>query len=314
MNVPRSPVVRLPYSVALCLMMAGGCVDTHAIAKDSTTEMLRRGAPAMAMESDFDLAARAIPAQLKTIEGFVLADPGNRTLTALAAEGFCQYASGFIEDEWEQALVAGDLDAQLYQASRATKSYIRCMNYAMRLLPDELAAAIPAEQRMFARRLAETGIRHRDPLMWTAIGLAGAIDYGRRDLALVAQLPKAHAMLERVIELDAAHGQDDALEAALPHLVLGASLTTRSRESGGDPAAGREHFERARALTSGRLLLIGVYYARGYARITNDRRLFRSLLEGVLRSDPAIWPAQRLANEIAHRRARRYLKMEAQWF
>jgi hypothetical protein len=34
----------------------------------------------------------------------------------------------------------------------------------------------------------------------------------------------------------------------------------------------------------------------------------------VLQTDPAIWPEQRLANEIAHRKARRYLRMEKELF
>ena len=36
--------------------------------------------------------------------------------------------------------------------------------------------------------------------------------------------------------------------------------------------------------------------------------------DAVLQTDPAIWPEQRLANEIAHRRARRYLAMEKELF
>jgi hypothetical protein len=34
----------------------------------------------------------------------------------------------------------------------------------------------------------------------------------------------------------------------------------------------------------------------------------------VLETPPSIWPEQRLANEIAHRRARRYLKQEKELF
>ena len=54
----------------------------------------------MKQESDYVLASRAIPGTLKTVEGFHMVDPDNVRLKKLLAEGYCQYASGFIEDEW----------------------------------------------------------------------------------------------------------------------------------------------------------------------------------------------------------------------
>ena len=54
--------------------------------------------------------------------------------------------------------------------------------------------------------------------------------------------------------------------------------------------------------------------ARRYAVMVQDRELFRSTLVEVLQTPASIWPEQRLANEIAHRRARRYLKHEKEWF
>ena len=48
--------------------------------------------------------------------------------------------------------------------------------------------------------------------------------------------------------------------------------------------------------------------------LIQDRKLFHDELVKVLQTDPAIWPEQRLANEIAHRRARRYLSQEKELF
>ena len=44
------------------------------------------------------------------------------------------------------------------------------------------------------------------------------------------------------------------------------------------------------------------------------RQAFHDTLVKVLETPPSIWPEQRLANEIAHRRARRYLKQEKELF
>ena len=43
---------------------------------------------------------------------------------------------------------------------------------------------------------------------------------------------------------------------------------------------------------------------------TNDRKFFHEQLKIVLETPPSVWPEQRLANEVAHRKARRYLTHE----
>ena len=51
-----------------------------------------------------------------------------------------------------------------------------------------------------------------------------------------------------------------------------------------------------------------VMYARYYATITLNRELFEQTLKDVLATPASVWPEERLANELAHRRAARYLK------
>ncbi len=60
--------------------------------------------------------------------------------------------------------------------------------------------------------------------------------------------------------------------------------------------------------------LAKVNYARRVGVMTQNRQFFHDELVKVLQTDPAIWPEQRLANEIAHRRARRYLSQEKELF
>jgi len=308
--VPRSSFCLIPLSLSLL-----ACIDTASLAVESTSKVLLRAQPALKMEPDYDLAALAIPASLKTVEGFHLAKPDNPILVGILAEGFCQYATGFIEDEWERAGVAGDLDGQAYQAKRATKSYFRCMNYGLRMVPKSWAKTVEGAPAPFIEAVNRTGWKHRDGMQWVGIGLAGAINYNKDDIEMVAlHLDKAIAILQRVVALDDQKNLDDPARRVLPHLALGSAYTSRGKAVGGDPERGAAHFRRAIEITKGRFLLAKVYYARGYARITGDRQLFRKLLIEVLQTDPAIWPEQRLANEIAHRRARRYLKLEKEWF
>ena len=76
----------------------------------------------------------------------------------------------------------------------------------------------------------------------------------------------------------------------------------------------KEYFEKARAVTDGRFLMVSVMQAKTYAVINQNRKLFRKLLIDTLTTNPAIMPEQRLANELAHHKARRYLTQEKDWF
>ena len=74
------------------------------------------------------------------------------------------------------------------------------------------------------------------------------------------------------------------------------------------------HFQRAIELTENKFLLHRVLMAKACAVILQDQKLFHDTLVGVLTTSPAIYPEQRLANELAHVRAKRYLAMEKEWF
>jgi hypothetical protein len=166
----------------------------------------------------------------------------------------------------------------------------------------------------FVAKVQKAGKGSRDGMLWVALGLAGAINFNRDDVGLVAQLPKAKAMLERIAVLDEGDNGRDPAKRALPHIGLAMIAVALPKVLGGDPALGAAEFQKAMAVTKNKFLLAKVLYARRYAVAVQDKALFRKTLIEVLQTDPAIWPDQRLANEIAHRRARRYLKQEKEWF
>jgi hypothetical protein len=66
-------------------------------------------------------------------------------------------------------------------------------------------------------------------------------------------------------------------------------------------------FERARTLAGDGALMVDVMYARGTAVARKDRALFTSTLQRTLAADVTRWPERRLDNELARRKARRYL-------
>lgn len=297
----------------LSALTLGAC-DMGKIAVSTTSKVLDRGKYAVKQEPDFDLAARAIPGSLKTVESFHMVDPTNHLLTNILAEGFCQYASGFIEDEWELALLAKDFEEAQHQSERASKAFLRCMGYSLHILGKSWQKAILANVEDVEKRAAKTGFGSRDALLWTGVGLGGAINHNKDNPAMVAQVTKVKIIIDRVIALDNKHNQKDQAKRAMAHIVRAMLHLAVGKALGGDPDAGKAEFERALEISENKFLLARVLLARRYAVAVQDRELYRTQLVQVLQTDPAIWPAQRLANEIAHRRAKRYLKLEKDLF
>jgi len=297
-----------PIAVSVIGVCLGAC-NMVKLTANQTADVLAVAAPAMAMESDVDFAREAAPGQLKTVEGFWLASPGNRTLMRLLAQGYCEYAFGFLDSDLEALRMAGRDDEQTAKLRRRTTGlYQRCASYGLKLLGSSWERAMRGDLAALRAKVAGAEKEQVEGMFFTALGLASAININRDDLEMVAALPRAKLMFERVVELD------ERFYNAGAHTALGMLYAGQGAEVGGDPAKGRAHFDRAIALTSGKFLMPKVLRALTYAVTVNDRKLFHDSLVEVLRTPASIWPEQRLANELAHVRASRYLAHEADLF
>lgn len=279
------------------------------IATNQTADVLAVAAPSMAMESDVDLAREAAPGQLKTVEGFWLASPENRKLLRLLAQGYCEYAFGFLDADLEALTMAGRDDDQTAKLrARATGLYQRCMRYGLKLLDRSWEQALAGELPAFRAKVARAGKSNVEGMFFTALGLASSININRDNLELVASLPRVKIMFERIVQLD------EKFYNAGAHMALGMLYSAQGAAIGGNPAKGLEHFDRAIALTGGKFLMPKVLKAHTYAVTTSDRKLFHDSLVEVTQAAPDIWPEQRLANELAKLRATRYLAHEDELF
>lgn len=310
--------MRVAYALATTILALGtlaGC-DIGKITVNTTSKVLERGQPSLKMESDYEMARQAIPGALKTVENFWIVDPDNPRLTKILTEGYCQYGTAFVEDDWEVAKFKKDLEAADYHNTRSTNVFTRCMNYALKTLGDRWQKEIFADdQAVVAKLIKDTGKSKRFPLLFAATALGSVINHNLTRVELLAYLPTVQAMLERVVEIDTKDGapKDQAL-AALPYVALGMIHTARAKALGGDPDKGKAMFEQALKITDNKYLLARTLMAYRVGLATNDRKFFHEQLKIVLETPPSKWPEQRLANEVAHRRARRYLSNEKNLF
>ena len=309
--------MRLLVTVISTALLAG-CSIGENLAFKSTSKILTRAQPSLQMEADYEMARQAIPGALKTVEGFWVAGPpadARERLERILTEGYCQYGTGFVEDDWEVAKFAKDLPAIEYHNNRSTNIFTRCLNFSLKLLGKRWQKEIFEAPEVVAKLLKDTGKGDRFELMFAGAALGGLVNHNLTRVEMISYLGTVQAIMERVAEIDAKEGAPkNKAHAALPHLALGMIHSARGKAMGGDPEAAKAAFERALAITEGKFLLARTLMAYRVGLQTNDQKFFHEHLVKVLETPPSIWPEQRLANEIAHRKARRYLSHEKDIF
>lgn len=300
--------------LGLVSSLAVASCDIGKITVNTTSKVLERAQPGLKQESDYEMARQAIPGALKTVEGFWVVSPENKRLIKILTEGYCQYGTAFVEDDWEVAKFNKDLGAVAYHSSRASNIFTRCLNYALMSLGSRWQKELFADPAVAQKLIKDTGAGQRTPMMFAGLALGSIINHNLDRIEMIGYLSTVQMIMDRVIELDKANPPADKAHAALPHVALGMLHSARPAALGGEPAKARAEFELALQITENKFLLPRALMAFRVGKQTNDRKFFHEQLKQVLETAPSVWPEQRLANEVAHRRARRYLSKEKEIF
>jgi predicted anti-sigma-YlaC factor YlaD len=306
-----STTFRPSLALAVAAAALGGC-NLNEFTVGTTAPVIKEASRSFHAESDVAIAREAAPGQLKTADGFLEAAPQNRILLEVVAQGYAEYAYGFIEDDLERlpddeqhARERDDL------AHRATSLYDRAMAFALRLVDlDDRGFSTAFHKDVASAEAAAKKLTKKSVpgLFYAALSLGSGINLNRADLARVIELPKAVALLKRVNELDPAFYNGGAAA------VLGTVYASQGKAIGGNPELAKKYFDESIAATGGRFLLTKVLKARFYAVVVQDRALFESILKEVLAAPADIFPEYRLSNELARRRATRYLEHADDYF
>ncbi|MFQ5450231.1 MAG: TRAP transporter TatT component family protein [Nitrospinaceae bacterium] len=272
----------------MVLFFLAGC-STRQIAVRMALPLVQGQYASIQEEMDPLLAERAIPANLKMMEGLLKEDEDNRALLMALSEGFCGYAFSFLEET---------------SPRRAAAMYTRGKDYALRALAAETGIdsldRLPRDKYAAALSNMENG--NVPALFWLGQCWSGWVMLSLDNPTAFADISKVEGLMLRVLELDPMY------HYAGPHLFLGIFYGARSRMLGGDPEKARRHFEENLKLTANRFLLTRYFYAKTYAVQVQDRKIFEKQLDTVLKTPSDVLPGQRLANEVAKMKARRLLE------
>jgi len=286
-------LLQLP-GIVLTAVLLSACSMGQMVVRVSQT-ILDSGVDAMNRETDLELAAAAMPANLKLIEGMLLEDPQNEQLLLYAAQGFYGYSYGFVE---------------LEDPGRAQQLYRRCYNHALRALQlaglglDPETAAVDDLEAATAK-LGKAAV---PALFWSASCLGKWIDLNRDDVASAANLASAATLMKRVLALD------DSYYYGGPHLFFGVYYGGLAPMFGGNFALAEEHFRRANEINQGKLLIVALLQAEFLYRQQLNRTAFHDNLQYILDAPQGLYPEMALVNAISKQRAGYLLALEDEWF
>jgi hypothetical protein len=303
----RSAVrTRTNLAAALSLVMLAAC-DLRAFTADSTADLLHHASPQFNTLEDLEFAEQAVPGSIATMEAVWRCSPRNQDVLIELAQNWTSYGFAFLEDHAENADAHDEPEMAEHFRARARAAYHRGREFGLYLLnarhdvPGGPEGRIHAGIDAWRQYLARFNDRDDVPgLFWTGNAWLSFIQLSLDDPSALLDLPFAMALIDRSRALNPDYFYGGA------HLVTALYYSSTPAALGGRPDLAQREFEAALAATHRRLLINQVYYARTYAVQVQNRTLFRNLLEEVLHAGD-VMPTERLTNQVAKRRARRYL-------
>ena len=282
------------FALLAAAALATAC-SPRTIALRQTAALVKGGASALYEEPDPQLARESFGAQLKLIEVLLRNEPDNETLLQLTTEGFGGFAFLFLEDA---------------DPARAKGFYRRARDHGLRRLARrrELSGFEQQDVDSIEKALVTAKLDDAPALFWTAFAWAGEINLSRDSPSLLAELPKAVALMERARQLSPGY------HFAGADLFFGVYYASRPAILGGDLGKARAAFQEARRRTSGQYLMTYVLEARYYAVAAQDKELFTTLLNKVQDLPAGQLPDARLSDEIAKIKARTLLGKKDELF
>jgi predicted anti-sigma-YlaC factor YlaD len=297
----RLQFLRIGPAVLAAGLAFSGCSIRQA-AVDSVGNILAKGGGgSFATDDDPELVQAAVPFSLKLMESILLESPEHEALLTAAAGGFTQYAYAFVQQEAD-AIEEEDFERASELRLRARKLYLRARDYGLRALEvghpgfrDALAADPVA---------AVAGMTEEDvaALYWTAAAWASAIGLAKDDPALIGEVPRMEALIDRAYALD-----PDFDSGSIHSFLMSYELARAGGEE--DPVErARRHYGRAVELTGGKKAAPYITWAENVCVQQQDAAEFRRLLKTALAIDVDARPEWRLENTVMQRRARRLLE------
>jgi predicted anti-sigma-YlaC factor YlaD len=299
----------LSLIIAIMVVLAHGGCSVEKMAVQSVADMLGSGGGTVFTgEEDPKLVRDALPFALKLYESLLESAPDHRPLLLATGQGFVLYAYAFVQSP-AQMLPEEEIELQLSELARAKKLYLRARRYTLRALDlrhPGMRDALFAQE--WDGNLDFTDEEDVPYLYWAGMAWLGALTTDFFDMELLVTMPRAVALVTRILDLD-----EDYDNGAV-HEFLATFYGSIPREMGGSEEMAREHYGRALDLSGGAKASTYLALATTVSVANQDVKEFRDLLEKALDVDVDAVPEYRLMNILAQEKARWLLEHVEDFF
>ncbi|WNO09648.1 TRAP transporter TatT component family protein [Teredinibacter sp. KSP-S5-2] len=241
-----------------CVSLSSGCSVL------SLPDSISRG---ILNNDDLQMVGEGLPTYLLIVDGLLENYPDDKSILVTASALNGAYAGVFVDDlERKQKLT--DKSLGLAQNALCVHNKKACN---IRKMPFETYKSLLASMD-----------RKKDlaPLYSLGSAWAAYIQLNSSDWNAIAELTKVQALMQHIVTLN------PEFENGMPWLYLGVLNSLLPQSLGGKPEVAKQHFEKAITVSDGKNLIIKVYFAQQYARLTFDQQLHDQLLQDVLAADP----------------------------
>jgi hypothetical protein len=277
--------------LAVAALLLGGCSIKQTVV-NYAGDAISGGGGVWSSDEDPQLVKEALPFALKTNESLLEVSPEHEGLLEATATGFLAYAL-LIKEEADR-LEANDLQSARKLKRRASRLFIRGRDYALKALDNRYPGFTERLKSDRAATLAVT-TAFDAPFMYLAgAGLAGAVSTDTSNLGLVAELPAAGALVQRVLLVD------DTFNEGSAHEFM---ISFEASRPGGSIEAARRHYDWALAQSQGKRASVYLALAEAVSVGEQDVNEFRAMLKAARAVDIDERPEDRLLNVVAQERA-----------
>ncbi len=249
-------------------------------------------------DDDPELVGQAMPFALKFYESLLASLPGHEGLRLRAGSLYIMYARAFVQIPGDMT-PRSQVEARKAALDRAKNLYLRGRDILLQGLERRNPRLRERWQTRRYKEAADLFGRQDVPfLFWTAAGWIAAYAVDTFDLELGMTLPRAAALLERVLELDPGFG------GGIVHNLYILYYGSLPDYMGGDPGRAREHFRLALEASGNRDT--SPYLSLATTVVVKEQNVgeFRDLLGRALAFDPDSAADDRLLNILNQRKAR----------
>lgn len=294
----RVNVTSLIVAIVISLVLSVNCSIKKMAIKQVANAMTGPGGGNVFMrDNDPELVRDALPFTIKLYETLMESLPHHAGLRLQTGSLYIMYANAFLQNPADM-LTGDEMAKEEFLLKRAKNLYLRGRDIILEAVNYKYPGFLEdVNENKFERALSPMKKEDVPFLYWAAAGWLGAFAIDPFDMKLGMTVPRAAAIMDRVLQLDPDYG-DGAI-----HDFYVLYYGSMPDYMGGDFNKAREHYQKAIEASGGKSTSPHLSLATTVAVKEQNVTEFKALLQKVLDINPDDDPDNRLLNTLNQRKA-----------